>query len=311
MKIAVLSTNRSLYSTRRLVESAINRGHECEVIDHSKCYVGIQQAKPSIHYKGQDIAEVDAIIPRIGSSVTFYGSAIVRQFEVMGVISANPSQAITRSRDKLRCMQILSGAGLGLPITGFARTASNVDDLISMVGGAPLVIKLLEGTQGIGVVLAETKKAASSVIEAFYGLGNNILIQEYIKEAKGTDIRAFVVDGKVVGAMKRTAKEGEFRSNLHRGGTAEVVKLTRTERETAIAAARAMGLTVAGVDLLPSARGPLILEVNSSPGLEGIEQATGKDIAGEIIKYLERQYEAKQLAKPITTRRKIKKESNL
>lgn len=311
MKIAVLSTNKSLYSTRRLVESAINRGHECEVIDHSKCYVGIQQAKPSIHYKGQDIAEVDAIIPRIGSSVTFYGSAIVRQFEVMGVISANPSQAITRSRDKLRCMQILSGAGLGLPITGFARTASNVDDLISMVGGAPLVIKLLEGTQGIGVVLAETKKAASSVIEAFYGLGNNILIQEYIKEAKGTDIRAFVVDGKVVGAMKRTAKEGEFRSNLHRGGTAEVVKLTRTERETAIAAARAMGLTVAGVDMLPSARGPLILEVNSSPGLEGIEQATGKDIAGEIIKYLERQYEAQQLAKPVTTRRKLKKESNL
>ena len=311
MKIAVLSTNKALYSTRRLVETAIKLGHECEVIDHTKCYVGIQQGKPSIHYKGQNITEIDAIIPRIGASVTFYGSAIVRQFEVMDVISTNPSQAITRSRDKLRCMQILSGAGLGLPITGFARMASNADDLINMVGGAPLVIKLLEGTQGIGVVLAETKKAATSVIEAFYGLGNNILIQEYIKEAKGTDIRAFVVDGKVVGAMKRTAKEGEFRSNLHRGGTAEVVKLTRAEKETAIAAARAMGLTVAGVDLLPSARGPLILEVNSSPGLEGIENATGKDIAAEIIGYLARQFEAKQLVKPITQKRKIKKESKL
>ncbi len=311
MKIAVLSSNRQLYSTRRLVEAATQRGHECVVIDHSKCYVGIQQGKPSIHYKGQGIGDIDAIIPRIGASITFYGSAIVRQFEVMDVISANPSQAITRSRDKLRCMQILSGAGLGLPITGFARTASDVDDLISMVGGAPLVIKLLEGTQGIGVVLAETKKAASSVIEAFYGLGNNILIQEYIKEAKGTDIRAFVVDGKVVGAMKRTAKEGEFRSNLHRGGTAEVVKLTRKERETAVAAARAMGLTVAGVDMLPSARGPLILEVNSSPGLEGIEQATNKDIAGEIIKYLEQQYEAKQKIKPAVKKRQVKKESKL
>jgi ribosomal protein S6--L-glutamate ligase len=279
-------------------------------MDHSKCYVGIQQGKPSIHYRGENITDIDAIIPRIGASVTFYGSAIVRQFEVMDVISANPSQAITRSRDKLRCMQILSGAGLGLPITGFARTTSDVDDLINMVGGAPLVIKLLEGTQGIGVVLAETKKAASSVIEAFYGLGNNILIQEYIKEAKGTDIRAFVVDGKVVGAMKRTAKEGEFRSNLHRGGTAEIVTLTRKERETAVAAAKAMGLTMAGVDMLPSTRGPLILEVNSSPGLEGIEKATNKDIATEIIKYLERQYEAKQLLKPVT-KRKVKKESKL
>jgi ribosomal protein S6--L-glutamate ligase len=291
------------------MDAATQRGHECVVIDHGKCYVGIQQGKPSIHYKGQDIADIDAIIPRIGASVTFYGSAIVRQFEVMGVISANPSQAITRSRDKLRCMQILSGAGL--PITGFARTASDVGDLINMVGGAPLVIKLLEGTQGIGVVLAETKKAASSVIEAFYGLGNNILIQEYIKEAKGTDIRAFVVDGKVVGAMKRTAKEGEFRSNLHRGGTAEIVKLSRKERETAIAAARAMGLTVAGVDMLPSDRGPLILEVNSSPGLEGIESATGKDIAGEIIKYLERQHDIKQQTKAVIKKRIVKKESKL
>lgn len=310
MKIAVLSTVKSLYSTRRLVEAAEKRGHECVVIDHSKCYVGIKQGKPSIHYKGQDISDIDAIIPRIGASVTFYGSAIVRQFEVMGVISANPSQAITRSRDKLRCMQILSGAGIGLPITGFARTTSDVDDLISMVGGAPLVIKLLEGTQGIGVVLAETKKAASSVIEAFYGLGNNILIQEYIKEAKGTDIRAFVVGGKVVGAMKRTAKEGEFRSNIHRGGTAEIIRLTKSERETAIAAAASMGLTVCGVDMMPSDRGPLVLEVNSSPGLEGIEKATKKDIASEIILYLEKQFELKKAAKP-EIRKKKKKESNL
>ena len=310
MKIAVLSTNKNLYSTQRLVQAALERGHECIVLDHRKCYVGIRQDKPSIHYKGQDITDIDAIIPRIGASVTFYGSAIVRQFEVMNVISANNSQAITRSRDKLRCMQILSSAGLGLPITGFARSASDVDDLINMVGGAPLVIKLLEGTQGIGVVLAETKKAASSVIEAFYGLGNNILIQEFVKEAKGTDIRAFVVDGKVVGAMKRTAKEGEFRSNLHRGGSAEIVTLTRKEKETAVAAARAMGLTVAGVDMLPSSRGPLILEVNSSPGLEGIEKATHKDIASEIVKYLERQHELKQQTK-IVVKRKVKKESKL
>jgi len=311
VKIAVLSTVKSLYSTRRLVEAAQQRGHECVVIDHSKCYVGIQQGKPSIHYKGQDLSDIDAIIPRIGASVTFYGSAIVRQFEVMDVISANPSQAITRSRDKLRCLQILSAAGIGLPITGFARTASDVDDLISMVGGAPLVIKLLEGTQGIGVVLAETKKAASSVIEAFYGLGNNILIQEFIKESKGSDIRAFVVDGKVVGAIKRTAKEGEFRSNIHRGGTAQIIRLSKAERETAIAAAAQLGLTVCGVDMIPSDRGPLVLEVNSSPGLEGIEKATKKDIASEIIQYIERQYEAKQAQMPKVVKKKKKRESKL
>lgn len=279
------------------MDAAQSRGHECLVIDHSQCYVGIRQGEPSIHYKGQHLTDIDAIIPRIGASVTFYGSAIVRQFEVMGVISANPSQAITRSRDKLRCMQILSGAGLGMPITGFARRTHDVDDLINMVGGPPLVIKLLEGTQGIGVVLAETKKAASSVIEAFYGLGNNILIQEYIKESRGTDIRAFVVDGKVVGAMRRTAKEGEFRSNLHRGGTAEVIKLNKSERETAVRAAKELGLTVCGVDMLPSDRGPLVLEVNSSPGLEGIEKATNKDIAGTIIAFLEKEYVLKQQAK--------------
>lgn len=293
MKIAILSTNKNLYSTQRLFETAQQRGHECVVLDHRKCYVGIKQGKPSIHYNGQDVSDIDAIIPRIGASVTFYGTAIVRQFEVMGVISANYSQAIMRSRDKLRCMQILSGAGIGLPITGFARSTHDVDDLIKMVGGAPLVIKLLEGTQGIGVVLAETKKAASSVIEAFYGLGNNILIQEYIKESRGTDIRVLIVDGKVVGAMKRTAKDGEFRSNLHRGGSATLIKLTKTERETALSAAKELGLTVCGVDMLPSDRGPLVLEVNSSPGLEGIEKATQKDIATKIIEYLEKQYSAK------------------
>lgn len=293
MKIAILSTNKNLYSTQRLFEAVQSRGHECVILDHRKCYVGIEQGKPSIHYNGQDVSDIDAIIPRIGASVTFYGTAIVRQFEVMNVISANPSQAIMRSRDKLRCMQILSGAGIGLPTTGFARNTHDVDDLIKMVGGAPLVIKLLEGTQGIGVVLAETKKAASSVIEAFYGLGNNILIQEYIKESRGTDIRVFIIDGKVVGAMKRTAKDGEFRSNLHRGGSATLIKLTKTERDTALKAAKELGLTVCGVDMLPSDRGPLVLEVNSSPGLEGIEKATKKDIATMIVKYLEKQYATK------------------
>jgi len=294
VKIAVLSTNKNLYSTKKLVEAACERGHECVVLDHRQCYVGIKQGQPSIHYKGQDVSDIDAIIPRIGASLTFYGSAIVRQFEIMGVISANPSQAITRSRDKLRCMQILSGAGIGMPITGFARQTNAVDDLIKMVGGAPLVIKLLEGTQGIGVVLAETRKAASSVIEAFYGLGNNILIQEYIKESKGEDIRVLVVDGKVVGAMKRTAKEGDFRSNLHRGGSASIVKLTKVERETALKAAAELGLTVCGVDMLQSDRGPLVLEVNSSPGLEGIERATNKNIAANIIEFLERRHALKK-----------------
>ncbi|QNL49500.1 30S ribosomal protein S6--L-glutamate ligase [Olivibacter sp. SDN3] len=301
MRIAVLSTNKNLYSTQRLVEVAQQRGHECIVIDHRQCYVGIKQGEPSIHYKGQDISNIDAVIPRIGASVTFYGSAIVRQFEIMGVISANPSQAITRSRDKLRCMQILSGASIGMPITGFARQTKDVDDLIKMVGGAPLVIKLLEGTQGIGVVLAETKKAASSVIEAFYGLGNNILIQEYIKESRGEDVRVFIVDGKVVGSMKRIAKEGEFRSNLHRGGIADTIRLTKAEKDTALRAAAELGLTVCGVDMLQSDRGPLVLEVNSSPGLEGIEKATGKNISASIIEFLEKRY---ALRKPQKERRK-------
>lgn len=294
MKIGILSRDKNLYSTRRLVEAVVNRGHEAMVIDHLKCYVAIRQGKPTIHYDGQDLSDIDAIIPRIGASVTFYGTAIVRQFEMMGVFSANESQAITRSRDKLRCMQILGRESIGLPVTGFAKNPKDVDDLIKMVGGAPLVIKLLEGTQGIGVVLAETKKAAESVIEAFYGLDINILVQEFIKEAKGADIRAFVVNGHVVGAMKRQAREGEFRSNLHRGGSATLVKLTREERYTALRAAKALGLNVAGVDMLQSNRGPLVMEVNSSPGLEGIEKATGEDIAGRIVDYIIEKVPAKK-----------------
>lgn len=287
MKIAVLSRDIRLYSTRRIVEAAELRGHEAIVLDHTKCYMALKQGQPSIHYKGKEIERVDAVIPRIGASVTFYGTAIVRQFEMMNVFSANPSQAITRSRDKLRSMQLLAKAGLGMPITGFANHINDVDDLINMVGGAPLVIKLLEGTQGIGVVLAETTKAAQSVIEAFHGLDADILIQEFIKEAKGADIRAFVVNGRIVGAMKRQAREGEFRSNLHRGGTSSLINLTMKERYTALKAAKVLGLSIAGVDMLQSSRGPLIMEVNSSPGLEGIERATGEDIAGRIIEFVE------------------------
>lgn len=287
MKIAILSRNKSIYSTARLVESAQARGHEVVVLDHLKCYVGLEKGQPTVHYNGQVVSNVDAIIPRIGASVTFYGTAIVRQFEMQGVFSANESQAITRSRDKLRCLQILARAGVGMPKTAFANHSRAVDDLIKMVGGSPLVIKLLEGTQGIGVVLAETKKAAESVIEAFYDLNANILIQEYIKEAKGSDIRAFIVNGRVVGAMKRTAKEGEFRANLHRGGKAEIITLSKEEKQTALKAAKALGLVVCGVDMLQSSRGPLVLEVNSSPGLEGIEKATQRDIAGDIIDYVE------------------------
>lgn len=288
MKIAIMSRNPKLYSTRRLVEAAQQRGHEVRVIDHTRCYMNITSNSPTVHYKGEKLEQFDAVIPRIGASVTFYGTAVLRQFEMMGVYPINESVAISRSRDKLRSLQLLARKGLGLPVTGFARHPDEVDDLIKMVGGAPLVIKLLEGTQGIGVVLAETKSAASSVIEAFMGLNTNILIQEFIKEAGGADIRCFVVDGKVVAAMKRQGAEGEFRSNLHRGGTAEVVRITPTERATAIKAAATMGLNVAGVDILRAQRGPVIMEVNSSPGLQGIEAATGKDVAGMIIDCIER-----------------------
>lgn len=288
MKIKILSRNSHLYSTKRLVEAATKRKHEVEVIDPLKCDIVIEKRKPNIYYKGGYIEGVDAVIPRIGASVTFYGTAVVRQFEMMGAFTTTDSEALVRSRDKLRSLQVLSRAKIGLPKTVFTNYSRDVSGVIKQVGGTPLVIKLLEGTQGVGVVLAETKNAAESVIEAFNGLQARVIVQEFIKEAKGADIRAFVVDGHVVGAMKRQGKEGEFRSNLHRGGTAEVFELTDEEEIAAVKATKAMGLGVAGVDMLQSARGPLILEVNSSPGLEGIEKATGKDIAKSIIRYIER-----------------------
>ncbi|GLQ73633.1 30S ribosomal protein S6--L-glutamate ligase [Vibrio sp. vnigr-6D03] len=288
MKIGILSRNASLYSTRRLIEAAKDRGHEVKVIDALRCYMNINSDKPEVHFKGEELTGFDAVIPRIGASVTFYGTAVLRQFEMMGVFPVNESVAITRSRDKLRSLQLLSRKGIGMPVTGFASKPDDVKDLLDMVGGAPVVIKLLEGTQGIGVVLAETKKAAESVIEAFMGLKANIMVQEFVKEAGGADIRCFVIGDKVIAAMKRQGAEGEFRSNLHRGGTASLVKITPEERKTAVAAAKAMGLNVAGVDLLRSERGPLVMEVNSSPGLEGIEKATGKDVAGMIIDFIEK-----------------------
>ncbi|MCE8025139.1 30S ribosomal protein S6--L-glutamate ligase [Billgrantia aerodenitrificans] len=298
MHIALLSRNRNLYSTRRLVEAAEQRGHKVRVIDTLRCYMSIAAHHPSIHYKGQEIERFDAVIPRIGASVTFYGCAVLRQFEMMGTYVLNDSVAITRSRDKLRSLQLLSRKGLGLPITGFAHSPDDIPDLITMVKGAPLVIKLLEGTQGIGVVLAETNQAAESVIQAFMGMKANIMVQEYIKEARGADIRCFVIGDKVVASMKRQAAEGEFRSNLHRGGTASLIRITPEERSTAIRAARAMGLRVAGVDLLRANHGPVIMEVNSSPGLQGIETATGKDIAGLIIEHIEKNASASRKAPP-------------
>ncbi|HKJ48723.1 MAG TPA: 30S ribosomal protein S6--L-glutamate ligase [Christiangramia sp.] len=288
MKIRILSRNPKLYSTSRLVEAAKKRNHEVEVIDPIKCDLIIEKKKPTIYYKGQWLEETDAVIPRIGASVTFFGTAVVRQFEMMGTFTTTESQALVRSRDKLRSLQILSRARLGLPKTVFTNYSKDVTEILEHVGGAPVIIKLLEGTQGLGVVLAETQNAAESVIEAFNGLQARVIVQEFIKEAGGADIRAFVVDGQVVGAMKRQGKEGEFRSNLHRGGSASVIQLTDEEENAAIKAAKAMALGVAGVDMLQSSRGPLILEVNSSPGLEGIEEATGKDIAKTIIRYIER-----------------------
>ena len=287
MKIAIMSRSRKIYSTRRLLEAAGERGHDTKVVDTLRCYMNIASHRPALHYRGDALEDFDAVIPRIGASITFYGTAVLRQFEMMGTFPLNESVAISRSRDKLRSLQLLSRKGIGLPVTGFAHSPDDVKDLIEMVDGAPLVIKLLEGTQGIGVVLAETRKAAESVIEAFMGLKANIMVQEYIKESGGADIRCFVVGDRVVAAMKRQAKPGEFRSNLHRGGSAELIKITPEERSTAKRAARIMGLNVAGVALLRSNHGPLVMEVNSSPGLEGIEEATGKDIAGMIIKFLE------------------------
>ncbi len=288
MKIAVLSRNRKLYSTRRIIEAAEARGHDVQVIDVLRCYMNIVSRNPSVHFEGQQLEDFDAVIPRIGASITAYGTSVLRQFEMMGVYTLIESVALSRSRDKLRSLQLLSRKGVGLPVTGFANKPGDSKDLVKMVGGAPLVIKLLEGTQGIGVVLAETAKAAESVIEAFMGLKANILVQEFIDEAGGSDIRCLVVGGKVVAAMRRQAAEGEFRSNLHRGGSASLVKITPEERQTAVSAAKILGLSVAGVDLLRSNRGPLVMEVNSSPGLEGIETASGKDVAGIIIEHLEK-----------------------
>jgi ribosomal protein S6--L-glutamate ligase len=288
MKIAILSRKASLYSTKRLKEAGEKRGHEVLVVDYLRCYMDITSLRPKVIYQGKALEEFDAVVPRIGASQSFYGTAVVRQFEMMGVYPTNESQSISRSRDKLRSLQLLARKGIGLPVTGFAHSTKDIDGLIATVGGPPLVIKLIEGTQGVGVILAETRKAARAVIEAFRGLEANILVQEFIREAGGSDIRCFVVGEKVIAAMKRQAAPGEFRSNLHRGGTAEKVKLTPEERSAAVRSAKAMGLNVAGVDLLRSNHGPVVMEVNSSPGLEGIEKTSGVDVAGKIIEFVEK-----------------------
>lgn len=288
MKLALLCRNEHLYSHQRLVEAAQKRGHDIDVINHLRCYINITSNRPTVSYKGKSLPAYDAIIPRIGASVTFYGTAVVRQFEMMGVYSLCESVAITRSRDKLRSLQLLARKGIGLPVTVFAHRTSKPHEIIDAVGGVPCVIKLLEGTQGIGVVLGETHRAAESIIQAFGGVNTNILVQEFIKEAGGEDIRCVVVGDRVVASMLRKGKEGDFRSNLHQGGTAKSVKITPTERQTAITAAKVMGLGVCGVDMLRSNHGPVVMEVNSSPGLEGVEKATGLDVAGKIIEHLEK-----------------------
>lgn len=287
MKIVILSRNKNLYSTKKIFEAGAALGHEMYVLDHLKCSIVIEKQNPHLYYDGLLLENVDAIIPRIGASVTYYGAAVIRQFEMQKVFSTVSSQSLVRSRDKLRSMQLLSTAGLGMPKTAFTNFSNDSDAIIKQVGGVPLIIKLLEGTQGLGVVLAETKKAAGSVIEAFNGLKARVIVQEFISEAKGADIRALVVGDEVVGAMKRQGKEGEFRSNLHRGGSAEIIELNDEEKQTAIVATKTLGLRIAGVDMLQSERGPLLLEVNSSPGLKGIEFATGLDIAKKIIEYVE------------------------
>ena len=290
MRIAILSRDSKLYSTRRLKEAGEQRGHQMQVVDYLRCYMDITAFRPKVMYQGRSL-EFDAVIPRIGATHTFYGTAVVRQFEMMGVFPANESQAIVRSRDKLRCLQLLAREGIGLPVTSCAHSTKDIDGLIDIAGGAPVVVKLIEGTQGVGVILAENRSAAQAVIEAFRGLDANIIVQEFIAEAGGSDVRCFVVGGKVVAAMRRQAPPGEFRSNLHRGGTAERAKLTPEERAAAKRAARTMGLNVAGVDILRSNHGPVVMEVNSSPGLEGIEEATEVDVAGKIIEFLERNAE--------------------
>lgn len=288
MKIAMLARNHNLYSHVRLKEAAEKRGHKLDMVNTLQCYINIASRRPSIFYRGEKLPKYDAVIPRIGSSITFYGLAVLRQFEMMGVFPLNESVAIGRSRDKLRSLQVLSREGVGLPVTTFAHDPKQTEEVIKMAGGAPLVIKLLEGTQGIGVVLADTDRSAKSVVEAFRGANVNILVQEFIKEAGGSDIRVLVVGGKVIAAMKRTGAEGDFRSNLHRGGSAVQVKISPEERATAIRSAKAMGLNVCGVDLLRSNHGPVVMEVNSSPGLEGIEKATGIDVADKIIDLIEK-----------------------
>ncbi|WP_417526151.1 30S ribosomal protein S6--L-glutamate ligase [Marinovum sp.] len=288
MKIAMLAQNHTLYSHKRLKEAALKRGHDFEMIKTLRCYMNIASRRPEVYYNGDKLPRYDAVIPRIGASATFYGMAVLRQFEMQGVYPLNESVAIGRSRDKLRSMQLLARDGIGLPVTTFAHDPKQTEEVLKLAGGAPTVIKLLEGTQGIGVVLADTDRSAQSVIEAFRGANINILIQEFIKEAGGTDIRAFVVGGRVIAAMKRSGAEGEFRSNLHRGGSAEVVKLSPEERSTAVRAAKTMGLNVCGVDMLRANHGPVVMEVNSSPGLEGIEKATELDVAGKIIEFLEK-----------------------
>ncbi|MGA0326837.1 MAG: 30S ribosomal protein S6--L-glutamate ligase [Limisphaerales bacterium] len=288
MKIAILSRSPSLYSTSRLVEAAKQRGHEARVINPLKCYMNITAHRPEIYYRQERLDGFDAVIPRIGASITFYGLAVLRQFEMMGVYCLNESVAIGRSRDKLRSLQLLSRKGIGMPVTAFAHSPDDTRNVIELVKGAPLVLKLLEGTQGVGVVMAETNKAAESVIEAFRGLKANILVQEFIEEAGGTDIRCLVVGERVIASMKRTARDGEFRSNLHRGGTASAIKLTPEERSTAIRSARILGLNCAGVDILRSNHGSVVMEVNSSPGLQGIEECTHKDVAGRVIEFIEK-----------------------
>ncbi|MBS3963101.1 MAG: 30S ribosomal protein S6--L-glutamate ligase [Methylomonas sp.] len=288
MKIAILSRDATLYSSVRLMDAAAARGHDARVLDPTHCYMNITSMKPSIHYQGENLLGYDAVIPRIGASITFYGTAVLRQFEVMNIFCLNDSAAISRSRNKMAASQLLARKGIDMPITAFAHNPDNIEDLIAEVGGAPLVVKLVEGSQGIGVVLAETDNAARSVIQAFMCLNANIMVQEFIEEARGTDIRCFVIGDKVVAAIKRQGKDDEFRSNLHRGGSASEVRLTPQERATAVRAAKIMGLNVCGVDLLRSSRGPLVIEINSSPGLEGIEKATGKDIANLMIDYIEK-----------------------
>jgi ribosomal protein S6--L-glutamate ligase len=300
MKIALMCQNAKLYSHQRLIEAAESRGHTIDVIRTLNCYMNIASRRPEIYFNGESLTGYDAVIPRIGASVTFYGLAVLRQFEMMGVFPLNESVAIGRSRDKLRSMQLLARDGVGLPVTAFAHDAKQAGEVVKLAGGAPVVIKLLEGTQGIGVVLADTERSAKSVIEAFRGANVNILAQEFIKESAGTDIRAIVVGGKVVAAMKRTGEAGEFRSNLHRGGSAKLIKISPEERSTAIRAAKSMGLAVCGVDMLRANHGAVVMEVNSSPGLEGVEKATGLDVAGMIIQHLEK------TAKPGATKTKGK-----